>query len=159
MKRQNISEQDADLKKLNRGLPWSWWTCCQCESVRRVVAERSGAVIPITVPRQASSIAEAVMAADAAVRGGRLAGVVLFVKHAARAMCLANRRRSLRAVLGNCDEAVALGVHEIGANVLVLEFPYLTYEEMATRVDLVMRSEARASGEMSRLLREVEGRG
>lgn len=159
VKRQNVSTQDANLKRLNHGLPWSWWTCGQCESVRRVITEHSGAIIPITVPRQASSIAEAIMAADTAVRSGRTAGVVLFVKHAARAMCLANRRRSLRAILGNCDEAVALGVHEIGANVLVLEFPYLTYEEMATRVDTVMRSEARASGEMARLLREVEGRG
>lgn len=159
VKRQNISAADANLRKLNHGLPWSWWTCCQCDSVRRIIAKRSGAMIPITVPRQASSIAEAVMAGDAAVRNGRSAGVVLFVKHAARAMCLANRRRSLRAVLGNCDEAVALGVHEIGANVLVLEFPYLTYEEMAARVDIVMRSEAKPSGEMSRLLREVEARG
>lgn len=159
VKRQNVSAEDANLKSLNHGLPWSWWSCCQCESVRRIIAERSGAMIPLTVPRRPVSDAEAVMDADTAVRSGRSAGAVLFVKQAARAMCLANRRRSLRAILGNCDEAVAMGVHEIGANVLVLEFPYLTYEEMSARVDIVMRSEARPSGEMLRLLREVEGRG
>jgi hypothetical protein len=159
VRRENVSDQDATLKTLNYGLPWAWWTCGQCDAVRRTVTERAGMMIPLAVPRRPVSIAEAVMDADAAVRSRRAAGAVLFVSQAARAMCLSNRRRSLRAILGNCDEAVAQGVHEIGANLLVLEFPRLNYEQMSARVDTIMRSDTKPPIEMTRFLSNVEGAG
>ncbi len=159
IRRENVCNTNATLKNLNHGLPWSWWTCCNCDAVRRTVAERANIMVPLTVPRSPASIAQAVIDADAAVRSGRCAGAVLFVRQAARAMCLANRRRALRAILGNCDEAVAQGVHEIGANVLVLEFPHLNYEQMSTRVDTIMRSKTKAPADVCRFLAEVEGAG
>ena len=157
IRRENVSEQGATLKHLNHGLPWAWWTCCQCDVIQQVVSERAGMLLPLAVPRQSSAIAEAVMDADAMIRSGRVAGAVLFVRQAARPMCLANRRRALRAVLGHCDEAVQHAIHAIGANTLILEYPYVSYEQIATRMDLVMRSKTQAPTEMKRYLASVEG--
>jgi hypothetical protein len=159
IRRENVCNTNATLRNLNHGLPWYWWTCCNCDAVRQTVAERSNIMVPLTVPRRPASIVQAVMDADAAVRSGRAAGAVLFVRQAARAMCLTNRRRALRAIHGNCDEAVTQGIHEIGANVLVLEFPFLNYEQMSTRVDLIMRSKTKAPADVCRFLAEVEGAG
>lgn len=159
VRRENIGDGHATLRDLNHGRSWCWWTCCQCDAVRRTVAQRANMMVPLSVPHNPTSIAQAVMDADARVRSGRCAGAVLFVRQAARAMCLANRRRSLRAILGNCDDAVSQGAHEIGANVLVLEFPYLTHEQMARRVDLILRSNAKPPSDVLRLLTEVEGVG
>lgn len=159
VRRENINEQDATLKHLNYGRAWCWWTCCQCDAIQRTVSERSNMFVPLAVPRHSSSIAEAVMDADSMIRTGRVAGAILFVRQAAKPMCLANRRRSIRAILGNCDEAVMHGIHAIGANTLILEFPYVNYEQMSARVDMMLRSEARTPIEMTRFLANVEGAG
>ena len=159
VRRENINENEATLKQLNHGRAWCWWTCCQCDAIQRTVSERANMLVPLAVPRNSSAIAEAVMDADAMIRSGRVAGAILFVRQAARPMCLANRRRSMRAVLGYSDETVMHGIHAIGANTLILEFPYVNYEQMSTRVDMMMRSEAKPPMEMKRFLANVEGSG
>ncbi|MCC6681575.1 MAG: hypothetical protein IT445_11795 [Phycisphaeraceae bacterium] len=157
VRREGVSEDSTDIGQIVGGLPWMWWTCGSCQAVQRVVEERRSRLLPCIAPRQGRMIARAVRDIDAAVAEGRAAGGLMFVTKAARAMCLANRRRALRAILGHCDDAVSEGIAEVGANLLVLEFPFNDYAQMARRVDLMLAIAPGVPAEMRSLLATTEG--
>ena len=46
-------------------------------------------------------------------------------------MCYTSRCSAIRAVVGTCMEAVEQGIRELGANVLVIEYPYVRPEQIA----------------------------
>jgi hypothetical protein len=54
------------------------------------------------------------------VAGGRALGVLL-TRHAAAAMCLANRQAGVRAIRGTTPEAVSTDAGAVGANVLIVD--------------------------------------
>ncbi len=105
-------------------LPWLWWIQGQCPVVQKVVGERSSRLRTMSAPRQADSLSAVVRELAQAVKAGQAAGGLLFVPSAARATCLANRCQSLRAIVGTCGEAVEQGIQELGANVLIIEYPH-----------------------------------
>ncbi len=157
VRREGVSDESPQIGQIIGGLPWMWWTCGSCQAVQRVVEERRSRLLPCIAPRQGRMIARAVRDIDAAVAEGRAAGGLMFVTKAARAMCLANRRRALRAILGHCDDAVTEGIAEVGANLLVLEFPFNDYAQMARRVDLMLATAPGVPAEMRSLLATTEG--
>ena len=53
---------------------------------------------------------------------------------------MVNRCQSIRAVIGTCEEAVEQGITELGANVLVLEYPHVTPRSMVVMVDRMLQS-------------------
>jgi len=139
------------------GLPWLWWASETCENVRKIVDDRRARLLPVAVPRDRDYLAGAIAAIDDAVATKRAMGALLFVDRAAAALCLANRRRHLRAILGHCDDAVRQGVADVGANVLILESSYHAPDAMARRADLVMAAAPVAPGAMRSALTAVKG--
>lgn len=105
-------------------LPWLWWIQGQCPVVNKVVSERSSQLRTMSAARSGESLPAVVRELAQAVKTGQAAGGLLFVPSAARATCLANRCASLRAIVGTCGEAVEQGIRELGANVLIIEYPH-----------------------------------
>jgi hypothetical protein len=145
------------LKELNHGLPWMWWTCGRCPAVGKIVEQRRSRLLPMIAPREPSALGQAVSDLSNAVSNRGAAGGLLFVSSGTKPMMLANRCRSLRAVLGHCDDAVRQGLSQAGANVLVLEFPFTDDEAMARRVDLMLSASSSLDPAFNRMLHSVEG--
>ena len=112
-------------------LPWLWWSDGHCPAVDALVTAQSSRLRASAASRDAAGLAQVVHELNSALRQRQVAGGLLFAPSAARAMCYTNRCAAIRAVVGTCMEAVEQGIRELGANVLVIEYPYVRPEQIA----------------------------
>ncbi len=153
MRRGSVSETAAHGTA--QQTPWLAWVEGACPVANQVIAERAAAFVGTSASHHNSALPQVVRDLSSAVQASRVAGGVLFVPNAARAMCYLNRCASLRAVVGTCGEAVEQGVIEIGANVLVIEYPHHGHRAMAAMIDRVMQSPPAAPASVQRDLAEL----
>ena len=85
----------------------------------------------------------------------RAIGAILLVQNGALATIFTNRCPSLRAVLGTCLEAVEQGVQQAGANVLIIEYPYKTLQQMRNLLSRFTRGKRVLPEEVRRQLEEL----
>lgn len=134
------------------GLPWVWWIDGSCPAVSKIVSTHS---TQLRAAGAAVSLTQTVRDLASLVRSNQVAGGLLFVRNASRAMCYANRCTSLRAVVGTCFEAVEQGVDQLGANVLVLEYPYQGPHAMEAMVQRVLAQQPRVPAAIERELSDL----
>src|SRR5207247_7219116 len=89
------------------------------------------------------------------VKSGRAAAGVLMVKTGAATMVFANRCPSLRAVLGTCLDAVDQGVRQVAANVLVVEYPHQSLQQMKNMLGRFVRARRELTEDVRRQLEEM----
>ena len=121
------------------GQPWLWWMDGQCSAAEQEVSVHGERLRPLQAPHVPSAIGQVIRNLALSLKAGQITGGVLFVRRAAVAMCFANRCESIRAVLGTCEEAVRQGVSELGANVLVIEYPHQNQIAMAAMINQIMK--------------------
>lgn len=119
-------------------LPWVWWIQGSCPVVRDVTAQRAGRLRAVAAGQVEGQLGKAVREMAGAIRTRQAAGGLMFVPSGARAVCYANRCSSIRAILGTCGEAVEQGIKELGANVLIVEYPHHGYRSVTAMVDRMM---------------------
>lgn len=132
---------------------WLWWADGRCDAVDRTVALQGKQLRPASAGRTSCAVSQVVRDLAASIKAGRAVGGLLFVRHAALAMCCANRCASLRAVLGTCKESVEQGVSELGANVLVIEYPFVEPNEMSAMIEIMLRRTGAAASPPSSVQR------
>ncbi|MEX0654197.1 MAG: hypothetical protein WD534_01490 [Phycisphaeraceae bacterium] len=118
-------------------IPWLWWADGHCPAVQSLTREHRACLRPSAAPRNDVGMVEVVRDLAGLVEAKRVQGGLLFVRSGARAVCYANRCKTLRALVGTCAETVDEGVAELGANVLVIEYPYIspaTMRELLARM-------------------------
>lgn len=136
-------------------LPWLWWIDGQCPAATQITQQRAAVLQPSGGARHEAALGQVVREVATALRSGRIAGGLLFVSNAARAMCFANRCASIRAVVGSCSQAVEQGVTELGANVLVIEYPHVAPTSMAAMVDRILRQPPKLPAHVQRELNDL----
>jgi len=139
--------------------PWLWWIEGQCVAVHELTAVRSSRLLSSGAANHPAALAQVVRDLAGAIRIRRVAGGLLFVHNAARAVCFANRCASIRAVVGTCGEAVEQGIAELGANVLVIEYPHQGKEAMQAMVDRIMRQPPKIPPTVQRELADLHRNG
>ncbi|WP_428389518.1 hypothetical protein [Mucisphaera sp.] len=154
---QTAQPHAATLATINHGQPWLWWTCGRCPAVQRVTEERRQRLLPIAAPREPIALPVVLRDLSNAIESGRAAGGILFVASAAKPLCLANRLRPLRAVHAHCEAALRQGIRDVGANVLILEFPFLDHDRMAAHTDQILASSPAIPPAIAHALLTVEG--
>ena len=70
-------------------------------------------------------------------------------------MVYANRCPSLRAILGTCRDSVQQGLEQLAGNVLVIEHPYHTLQQVKNLLSLFLRSRRELSDDVKRQLQEL----
>lgn len=88
-------------------------------------------------------------------KAGEIAGAVLLVQHEAMASVLANRCPSLRAIVGTSLENVERGVRQVAANVLIIEHPQKTLQEVRNLLSRFLRAKRALPEEVGRQLQEL----
>ena len=140
----------------NATLPWMWWIDGSCPVVAQVTGERGSQLTrAVSLGSGSAALGQVVRDLASAIKSHRVLGGLLFVHNAARAMCLANRCQSIRAVVGTCGEAVEQGIAELGANVLVIEYPHHGPRAVAAMVDRFMQQPPRVPPAVERELAEL----
>jgi ribose 5-phosphate isomerase RpiB len=134
-----------------------WW--CDGHSgpakAALVAHEKDSRLQPLNVPAEARRVGTVVKTLASEVKTGRAGAGVLMVKTGAAALVFANRCPSLRAVLGTCLEAVEQGVQQVAANVLVIEYPHQSLQQMKNMIARFARASRAPSEEVRRQLEEL----
>jgi hypothetical protein len=134
-----------------------WWCDGPCGPAKAAVVaeEKQSNLRALDRPADSKQIVGAIKALGANVKTGQAAGGVLLVQTAALAVVYANRCPSLRAILGTCLESVEQGVQEIAANVLIIEYPYKTLQQIRNMLTRFLRAQRSLSEEAGRQLQEL----
>ncbi len=135
---------------------WLWWIDGYCPSVQQLVTQQRNQLRAATASHNPSVIASVIRELAREVSAKRLAGGILFVRCAARAVCYANRNPALRAVVGTCGEAVELGISELGANVLVIEYPHHGLKSMGAMVGRITQQPPTVPATVQRELSDLQ---
>jgi ribose 5-phosphate isomerase RpiB len=120
-------------------LPWVWWIQGSCPVVRDVTSQRAGRLRAVAAGQVEGQLGKAVREIAGAIRSRQAAGGLMFVPTGAKAVCFANRCSAIRAILGTCGESVEQGIKELGANVLIIEYPHHGYRSVTAMVDRIMQ--------------------
>ena len=128
-----------------------WWCDGPCGPAKAalVACEKESSLRALDVTRDANRIVAAVKALASEVKSGRAQAGVLMVKTGATAIVFANRCPSLRAVQGTCLDALEQGVRQVAANVLVIEYPHQSLQQMKNMIARFARA-GRVLGEDAR---------
>ena len=86
---------------------------------------------------------------------GQRAGGILFVQNAALASCFANRIPAIKAVVGTHAKSVEIGVKELGANVLILEYSQLGSNAMSQYINQFLQGDRSNASRVERQLKEL----
>ncbi len=134
-----------------------WW----CDGVSGpakaalTTQEKESSLKPLDAQPGAAQIVAVVKKLAAEVKAGHAAGGILMVQNAAAALVYANRCPSLRAVLGTCMDAVEQGIQQVAANVLVIEYPYKTLQQMKNMLGRFVKAKRELSDDVKRQLQEI----
>ncbi|MFW6336364.1 MAG: hypothetical protein ACOC3G_04475 [Phycisphaeraceae bacterium] len=137
------------------GSPWLWWADGHCPGVQTLTHQRRDALRPSAARRDQAGLSQVIRDIALGVHGQTLTGGVLFVRSACRPLLLANRCPNLRAVSSHRPDLLEQAVAELSPNVLILEYPRLSGEMMASLVEKVLAHQPHAPAVLSRELREL----
>jgi ribose 5-phosphate isomerase RpiB len=136
---------------------WLWWAdgpCGPAKAALLTVARESN-IRPTEIGVDPKRIAEAVKIVAHEVKAGKAMGGILLVSNGAAAMVFANRCPSLRAVLGTCIEAVDQAVKLVAANVIVIEHPYKSLQQVKTLLGRFLRGKRELTEDVKQQLSEL----
>jgi ribose 5-phosphate isomerase RpiB len=120
-----------------------------------VAYEKEGRLSALNLPAEPRRVATVVKTLASDIRSGQASAGVLMVKTGAAALVFANRCPSLRAVLGTCLDAVEQGVQQVAANVLVIEYPHQSLQQMKNMISRFVRGSREVTEEVRRQLEEL----
>jgi ribose 5-phosphate isomerase RpiB len=134
-----------------------WWCDGPCGPAKAalVAYEKESSLKPLDVPQDSRRIPDVVRSIAAQLKAGQAQGAVLMVQSGAAAVVFANRCPSLRAVLGTCLEAVEQGIQQVAANVLVIEHPHRTLQQMKNMLGRFVRAKRELPEDVRRQLEEL----
>lgn len=134
-----------------------WWCEGPCGPAKAAVTafEKELSLRPIDLPADARQLVAAVKAIASAVKQGHATGGVLLAPNGAAAMIFANRCPSLRAVLATGLDAVEQGIRLLAANVLVIEYPRHSLQQMKNMLGRFLRAKRELTVETVAELKEL----
>ena len=148
--------QAAEPASSNSGLVL-WWCDGPCGPAKAAISahEKESTLRALDKPADAKQLVPVIKAIASDVKSGHAGGAVLLVQNGARATVFANRCPSLRAVLGTCMEAVEQGVQQVAANVLIIEYPYKTLQQVRNLLSRFTRANRTLGEGVQRQLQEL----
>jgi ribose 5-phosphate isomerase RpiB len=134
-----------------------WWCDGPCGQAKAALAAqaRESNLQPIPVPPESKYLVGAIKHLAGEMKNDRAAAGILLVQTGAASVVFANRCPSLRAILGTCRDAVQQGVDLVGANVLVIEHPYQTLQQVRNLLSQFLRTRREFSDDVKRQLKEL----
>jgi ribose 5-phosphate isomerase RpiB len=134
-----------------------WWCDGPCGPAKAAltVHEKESGLKALQAPAGAGQIVPVLKRLAAEVKAGHAAGGVLMVQSGAAAIVYANRCPSLRAILGTCQDAVEQGIQQVAANVLVVEYPHKTLQQMKNMLGRFVKARRQLGEDVKRQLQEL----
>jgi hypothetical protein len=134
-----------------------WWCDGPCGPAKAAVSAQAKecGLVALDGRADAKQLAAVIKEIAQSIKAAQYTGAILLVQNGALATVFANRCPSLRAVLGTCLEAVEQGVQLAAANVLIIEYPYKTLQQMRNLLSRFTRAKRVLSEDVRRQLEEL----
>lgn len=133
-----------------------WWCDGPCGMAKAALsAYRDVALVPLQAPADAGKTLGVVKEIAGAMKAGSAQGALVFVQSSAAAMVYLNRCASVRAVLGTSLQTVDIAIRALGANVLVVEYPSQTLQQMKNLIGRFVKAKRELSPETRQALQEL----
>ena len=134
-----------------------WWCDGPCGPAKAALGamEKESSLKPLDIQSSAGQIVSVVKMLATEVKEGHAAGGILMVQSGAAALVYANRCPSLRAILGTCQDAVEQGIQQVAANMLVIEYPHKTLQQVKNMLGRFVKAKRELSEDVKRQLKEL----
>jgi ribose 5-phosphate isomerase RpiB len=137
------------------GSRWLWWIAGKCPVFDDLSTQWRQRWVTTSHRRELAVLHHVIGDLADRVASGKVNGGVLFVPGGARAVVLANRCRSLRAVVGFESRAVEQAIEHAAANVLIIEYPHVSRAVMTQMVQRFIDAPRPAQAHMQQQMREL----
>ena len=117
--------------------------------------EKESSLKPLDIQSSAGQIVSVVKKLATEVKEGHAAGGILMVQSGAAPVVYSNRCPSLRAILGTCQDAVEQGIQQVAANMLVIEYPHKTLQQVKNMLGRFVKAKRELSEDVKRQLKEL----
>ena len=134
-----------------------WWCDGPCGTAKAALTAqaREAPLGEAPIPGDPKKLVAAIRHVAAEVKSGKAAGGILVVGSGAAALVYANRCPSLRAIVGTCLETVEQGIQQVAANVLVIEHPHKTLNQIRNMLSRFVKARRELSDETRTALGEM----
>ena len=134
-----------------------WWCDGPCGPAKAAVIahERESSLRAMDLPTDSKQLVVVLKRIATDVKSERIQGAILLLQTGALATVLANRCPSLRAILGTSLESVEQGMQQVAANVLIVEHPQKTLQQVKNLLSRFTRGKCVLREELQRQLQEL----
>src|SRR6267142_6185704 len=134
-----------------------WWCDGPCGTAKAALSAqaRESSLAEMDFLSEPGKLVAVIRKLAGEVKIDRAPGGLLMVNSAASALVYANRCPSLRAIVGTCLETVEQGIRDVAANVLIIEYPHKTLQQIRNLLSRFVRARRELSEEASRSLKEL----
>jgi len=134
-----------------------WWCDGPCGTAKAALSAqaRESNLGQIDIPSESTKLVAVIRRIAAEIKANNAPGALLMTQSAASALVFANRCPSLRAIVGTCLETVEQGLNQVAANVLVIEYPHKTLQQIRNLISRFVKARRELSEETKRSLQEL----
>lgn len=134
-----------------------WWCDGPCGPAKAAITAhaKEASLGALDVPADAKQLVSVLKRVASEVKSGQIHGAILLVQNGAQATVLANRSPSLRAIVGTSLEAVDQGVQQASANVLIVEHPQKTLQQVKNLLSRFTRGKRTMGDELQQQLKDL----
>jgi hypothetical protein len=139
------------------GAPYLWWCDGPCGTAKAALMgqAKEANLAEAPVPSDAGRLVTTIKLLAGEVKNHKAAGAILMVQSGATALVYANRCPSLRAIVGTCFETVEQGIQQVAANVLVIEYPHKTLQQIRNLLSRFVKAKRELSDDVKRAMQEL----
>src|SRR5215208_678231 len=134
-----------------------WWCDGPCGTAKAALSAqaRESSLGQIDIPSEPTKLVAVIRKIATEIKSGKAPGALLMTQSAASALVFANRCPSLRAIVGTCMETVEQGMAQVAANVLIIEYPHKTLQQIRNLIARFVKARRELSEETKRSLQEL----
>ena len=134
-----------------------WWCDGPCGPAKAAITAhaKEASLGALDIPADAKQLVLVLKRIAWDVKAARIQGAILLVQNGALATVLGNRCPSLRAILGTSLEAVDQGIQQAAANVLIIEHPQKSLQQVKNLLSHFTRGKRTMSDELQQQLKEL----
>ena len=139
------------------GTPYLWWCDGPCGTAKAALMgqAKEANLAEAPVPSDAAKLVAAIKHLAGEVKNNKATGGILMVQSGATALVYANRCPSLRAIVGTCFETVEQGIQQVAANVLVIEYPHKTLQQIRNLLSRFVKAKRELSEDVKRAMQQL----
>jgi hypothetical protein len=134
-----------------------WWCDGPCGTAKAALSAqaRESSLAQMEIPSEPTRLISVIRKLASEIKSDHAPGALLMVQSAAAALVYANRCPSLRAIVGTCLETIEQGLNQVAANVLIIEYPHKTLQQIRNLISRFVRAKRELSEETRKSLQEL----